>query len=169
MSEIKALDKLREWSRWLDCTYATDDGESYIVYSHQPYDGMKSCGEYMREQCDEIEQEIQERYLLLPVDADDVPIHVGDKLDWCGKKIIVRGVCKDSVWFEPDSNDQEWRCIWANTCRHVKPRTLESVLLDMLGSYYRKLTGSWATLTTDEELASGYADEIRELLGGDAE
>lgn len=54
---MKSLDKLREWSRWLDNTYATDDGKCYNVYNYQPYDGMKSCGEYMREQCDEIEEE----------------------------------------------------------------------------------------------------------------
>jgi len=41
---MESIDKLREWSRWLDCAYVTDDGSTYTVYSHKPYDGMKSCG-----------------------------------------------------------------------------------------------------------------------------
>ena len=61
---MKSLEKLREWSKWLDCTYATDDGKSYTVYSYKPYENMKSCGEYMRDVCDEIEREISERYML---------------------------------------------------------------------------------------------------------
>ena len=154
MSEIKALDKLREIADRLDDAAAR-------MSEH----GFSPIGIKAGIIADEIEREIQERYLLLPVDADGVPIHVGDKLDWCGKKIIVRGVCKDSVWFEPDSNDQEWRCIWANTCRHVKPRTLEDVLTDFV-----------LAVREDANLTNGvarnvdkYAAEIRELLGGDAE
>ena len=149
MSEIKALGKLREIADRLDDAAAR-------MSEHRFWRMGIKAGII----ADEIEREIQERYLLLPVDADGVPIHVGDKLDWCGEKIIVRGVCKDSVWFEPDSNDQEWRCIWANTCRHVKPRTLEDVLEEFADMPHR----------IDRIAATTrYADEIRELLAGDAE
>ena len=164
MSQIKALDKLREWSRWLDCTYATDDGESYIVYSHQPYDGMKSCGEYMREQCDEIEREIQERYMLLPEDADGVPIRPGDQMTSGHKRVDGLGLQR---WDVVAVNGLAFGAMdgtmrQANCYRHVKPRTLEDVLCDMIHEY-----GCTDALT--ETIADKYAAEIRELLGGDAE
>lgn len=121
---------------------------------------------------DEIQAEIDASYMRLPVDADGVPIHVGDEMKQNGVKIgCVTAVgfhVEPRAWVLPKGRNVSVSFV-AEGIRHVKPRTLESVLLDMLGSYYRKLTGSWATLTTDEELASGYADEIRELLGGEAE
>ena len=175
MSEIKALDKLREWSRWLDCTYATDDGESYIVYSHQPYDGTKSCGEYMREQCDEIEREIQERYMELPVDSYDVPIHVHDILEChangyhgtfsvfaAGKNVVVGN--HDIEWVR--DNPSQWFHV-ASACTHVKPRTLK----DVLEEYYDERGWDEADnhALEAESITTRYADEIRELLSGDAE
>lgn len=160
---IESVDKLREWSRWLDCTYATDDGKSYIVYSHQPYDGMKSCGEYMREQCDEIESEIERDYMPVPVDADGIPIRVGDVVeanDWSSKRTVdsFAVVCRDAEGYR----------VWhgANELRHVKPRTLEDVLKE-LASDVRKEWINKAPIA--EHTYTEYAAEILELLGGDAE
>ena len=61
---IEPVEKLRDWSKWLNCVYATDDGKAYCVYNYKPYDGMKSCGEYMRDLADAIDDMIDRDYVL---------------------------------------------------------------------------------------------------------
>lgn len=104
-------------------------------------------------------------YMRLPVDADGVPIHCGDRI-----------VCNDGrvreVWLigTQDIMTSDHVCHdWAK-CRHVKPRTIEDVLHD----FWQK----WEELPIDIEwserlkclrgLEVETAAEIRELLG-DAE
>ena len=146
MSEIKALDKLRMYAH----NFADEILDEYAVKAI----------------ADEIEREIQERYMLLPVDADGVPIHVGDELDWCGYGIKVCGVCHDALWYDHDG-ELGWESTWSNECTHVKPRTLEDVLCD-LASETSCMGDGIVRHFTHEDVAA-YAAEIRELLGGDAE
>ena len=103
---------------------------------------------------DEIEHEIAERYMLLPVDADGVPIHIGDVMDVLKDGAIVRGVGENSF-------ESSW-CRYENAAsyRHVKPRTIEDVLRDVM-----KET-RLADMTNDE-VVTQYADAIRELTGGE--
>lgn len=176
---MKSVDRLREWSRWLDNTYATDDGKSYNVYNYQPYNEMKSCGEYMREQCDEIEREIAEAeafcrrveeaarnndeldvfgvaYMPLPVDADDVPIRAGDKLEHAsGGWTFTADSLEIDRWGAHVRPNGQARVQCAN-CRHVKPRTLTDVLAD----FAAEVENDRNTIET----ARKYADEIRELM-----
>ena len=42
----------------------------------------------LRRLANEIEREIAEKYMELPVDADDVPIKPGDELEYCSEDII---------------------------------------------------------------------------------
>ena len=81
---------------------------------------------------DDIQREVDECYMKIPVDADGVPIHVGDRLEWCSNEIEAKGICEDSVWFEPNGGEQEWRCIWSNTTRHVKPDPVKELLRDFV-------------------------------------
>ena len=147
MSEIKALDKLLEWAR---IATTADDPIWGIV--------------------GEIEQEIAERYMELPMDADGVPIHVHDTLEChahgyhgtfsvlaAGKNVVVGN--HDIEWVR--DNPSKWFHI-APACTHVKPRTLEDVLCDMIHEY-----GCTDALT--ETIADKYAAEIREFMAGDAE
>lgn len=73
---------------------------------------------------DEIEAEIAERYMALPVDADGVPIRVGDKIEHRGHTgdVWLFGaneiMCTDRV------------CYPIGECHLVKSRTLEDVLTD---------------------------------------
>lgn len=159
---MESIEKLREWSRWLDCSYATDDGVEYRVYTTPQFDGMKSCGEYMREQCNAIEAEIAEKYMLLPVDADGVPIRAGDDLYYGnGKpfKASCIGYTETLVYIENNYNNAIFD---PKDCRHV-PRTVEDVLADIANSIAKKIDGNkhyWGAHDFVDEAA-----EIRELLG----
>lgn len=113
---------------------------------------------------DEIEAEIAERYMLLPADADGVPIKVGEtcydtdtaepfevsSIEW-------NGVCW-SAWSKPEK-----RHIY-NHVSHVKPRTLEDVLRKLVDDALDG-TGRDPLLKDWKALVARYADEIRELLG----
>lgn len=119
---------------------------------------------------DEIEAEIADNYMRLPVDADGVPIHLYDKLlkstgaaeSTYGEVV---GISDDSVFFNAK---QGWESNWSKCTRHVKPCTLEDVLTEMLdrnsdGVGLREFNRDFGAFVAH------YADEIRELLGGDAE
>jgi len=131
---------------------------------------------------DAIEREIQERYMKLPVDADGVPIRPGDMLEYdygdiSGKHAVIALIYDDSrrmdfdggIWdfeFDDDVDGNDTRVVncmsdFYSCNRHVKPRTLEDVLHDFA---YKV-----CDLSVDECEIAKYADEIRELLAGDAE
>ena len=132
MSEIKALEKLREQAERepLALTYILND------------------------LADEIQAEIDERFMELPCDADGVPIHVGDELEG---GFIVDYVSSHWVLAVGRGAKHE------DSCRHVKLRTLEDVLND----FGRKFAENYH-YPNAEGLVDETADEIRELMGGDA-
>lgn len=109
---------------------------------------------------DEIEAEIAERYQLLPVDADGVPIRPGDKLIAYNERFDVEGIGDGTVIFRAE-NDELGELFNPATTIHIKPRTLEDVLADFAAEVERD--------NNTIETARKYADEIRELMGGDAE
>ena len=134
------------------------------------------------EYLDKAESEIAERYMLQPVDADGVPIRVGDKLyvDEC--EFVANGitfyhntwrVVTDFAAFDDGylpRVDHQMR--WAKDCRHVKPRTLEDVLIEYRLEAYnlyadQELTGE-ERVNEFKKLDAEYNSEIRELFGGDA-
>ena len=111
---------------------------------------------------DEIEREIAERYMELPLDADGVPIHIGDMLEATEpnakkERFIVAGYTTEySTWagdsatlMATNENATEFYCHY---CRHVKPRTIEDVLRD---------AGVSVAAISD------VAAELRELMGGE--
>lgn len=118
----------------------------------------------------EIEETIERDYMKLPVDADGVPIHVGDKLE-CNANgyegtFTVFAVGDKSVignheieWVK--NNPSNWFHI-ASYCRHVKPRTLEDVLRELVEC--AEMPGE----KLDDGDIEAFADEIRKMFGGDA-
>ena len=149
MSEIKALGKMR-----CDLQICKN------AHRRPTIEFMELCAY-------EIEAEIAERYQLLPVDADGVPIH-------CGDRMRLDNGHEGDVWLIGvfDIMMSDHTCFdWAKS-HHVKPRTVEDVLEDFLADYDDWDDGN--TLGCDREKMRAehfekYADEIRELLGGDAE
>ena len=120
-------------------------------------------------QCaDEIEAEIESRYMLLPVDADGVPIHVGDELRGYGLPdggAIVKALNGTMVIvgrLEGGKNYAKSGLLWsASETRHYKPRTIE----DVLKAFFHDAldADTFCTVRLDDVLAK-YADEIRELM-----
>lgn len=110
--------------------------------------------------CDKIEAEIAERYMELPLDAVGVPIHTGDMLQLGDTRSDVVALAyrpHDELPWEWLTRDGEWHS--TAFARHVKSRTLEDVLREMVGMTDQPLC---------EEDIQAFADEIRELMG-DAE
>lgn len=109
------------------------------------------------ELADEIEREIADRYMELPLDADGVPIHLGDKMNE-GKvaKLVIADDGEHSVYVYklPNVLHEFYSYEVAR-----KPRTLEDVL-EEFADLPERIDRIAAT--------KRYAAEIRELLGGDA-
>ena len=148
MSEIKALDNLRK--------------QLNVCKMHD----MKPAIAYIADIADEIQAEIDERFMLLPVDADGVPIHVGDKMEYeypndDDKPFTILGVNNDGDVFHcPEDKRLVPTCIsLANGLRHVKPRTLEDVLIDAMQFGFSSKAGENVS-----EKAHEFASEIRKLL-----
>lgn len=106
---MESIDKLREWSRL----------------------GPMACQDLL-DIADDIEREIAERYMELPLDADGVPIHVGDKMQYHGgEPFTVCAVAPGVIhtWSAAKLGERSTTYHYMpDQCTHYKPRTLEDVL-----------------------------------------
>lgn len=156
MSNIKAVDRLRESSRLDDCKWTLGNGEIVFMVNTEPDDPMAvNWGEQWRKIADEIESEIAESFMPLPKDADGKLIRVGDVVTDGEEQMPVIAIASDEVATQRTIGPCEGQ-IWTfapDALRHVKPRTLEDVLLEML------------EMPHCEENVKAYAAEIRELMG----
>lgn len=136
MSNIKALDKLREFV----------EEDALLV-----------------EMIEAVEHEVSERFMELPVDADGVPIRPDDLMactafdtnNFDGKEHVM--AVGNGFWVDKDGCTH----IPSET-RHVKPRTIEDVLSDAVGELFNAdiSTGS----TEWDEVIAKYAEEIRGMM-----
>lgn len=120
---------------------------------------------------DEIEREIAEKFMELPVDADGVPIRVGDVLQYgdysSGIVKALNGCMVIAMHVDDDNlNYAKYGMLWdAEGCRHVKPRTIEDVLREFAE---KAVCGNqYGSLYADEEEIAKYADELRVMMGVD--
>lgn len=109
---------------------------------------------------DEIEREISERYMELPLDADGVPIKVGET---CydintGEPFEVSSVEWNDVcwsaWSKPETRHI------AGFITHKKHRTIEDVLFDAVGD-------AEEGLISPNEIIARYAAELRGMGVGE--
>lgn len=148
---MKSIDRLRERCDFLDGNLCDE------------------CSKKLHLIANEIEAEIAEHYMELPVDADGEPWHIGDAVYRNyrdrdlpnvvnGIRIIDSGEHEIVVRTSPNA-------AWtpkANKVRHDKGRMLEDVIEGAINAAF----GNEAPFSV---IAKKAADEIRELLGGDAE
>lgn len=127
MSEIKSLEKLRSRILLKDIFVRgermSDNDEAY-----------ERANGYANKLADEIEAEIAEKYMELPVDADGVSIHVGDVMCSAGihekgHKVVVSAIFEDGFVEYGNENgligplhQEDWV--------HVKPDPLKELLRD---------------------------------------
>lgn len=111
--------------------------------------------------------EYDQTHMVLPVDADGVPIKIGDKI----QQLNHAGVWTDAM---PVIAVDDHGCfalahgiacdartyVWGNNCRHVKQRTVEDVLRELAD-----VARHDSEHGLDDGDIDGFAAEIRELMG----
>lgn len=142
MSELASADKLRGYML-LD----RGDGLSAIIDSD--------------EIADEIEREVSERFMELPVDMDGVPIRPGDTVVVDGEEIVVSTV-ERRCWV-----DAQGYIYSPKGTSHIKPRTIEDVLREFAAEYHN--AASSPNTFDSDGMIERCADELRGMMAGDAE
>lgn len=126
----------------------------------------------------ELQAEINERFMLLPVDADGVPIHMGDTVEGeLPDNTTVKGTVTtyhihngddpDTVYVKVDCGGG-WTIkeLKVKHCRHVKPDPVKELLRRMADEVY---DDSHETPFDRDFIVEKYVDELRDLLYGDEE
>lgn len=121
------------------------------------------------ELADAIEQEIAERYVKLPLDANGEYIHVGDEVDFLGHS-TVDAIGKDGEVFIFASNWLDGVFVQrACELRHYHKPTLEDVLSECCSKYHNLLIESMSdsphNLPSPSEIIDEYAEKVREVVG----
>lgn len=136
---MEGIEKLREYARNTKTVFA----------------------EPLAEIADEIEAEIEREYMRLPVDADGVPIHLGDELDNINKSERYKVTSIGDNGYIRIYSDTGW--IHSSHCRHVKPDPIKKLLEEYAGKRFAR-----SNMGLDiEGLADDYAAKIREAVSAD--
>lgn len=105
----------------------------------------------------ETQRELDNRYQLLPLDADGEIIHVGDKMFYGDDVFMVCGVGRESgvgtVYYKTEDG---YDAYVASVCHHYHKPTVEDLL--------RRFGSMYGTVSIDElgSLVDEYAKKIRE-------
>ena len=164
---MKSIDRLRK----------------YGARFNNSHDAWSGIGTEILEFADEIEHDVDDMWhamtidakpmtdenmaksgwVRLPVDADGVPIHIGDWItgDWDAKAKVVAITSEDVYWWEPDG------CHWCHAyeVRHHYAPTVEDVLREFASDIADVLGGDDFRLDDSDELFAEYAAKLR--LGGE--
>ena len=153
---LESIEKLREWVQHID------ENRQLGALAGSGKQGLINIA-------DEIQAEIDSRYMELPVDADGVPIRVNDVMVDCRTPRNVVAVAPDSFVMCGYETDSFYRAGRACNHRHYrKPRTVEDVLHDFGNDYAAFLSGIYPFENARQcELIAKYAAELR--MAGDAE
>lgn len=82
---------------------------------------------------DEQQRFIDEHYQLLPVDADGVPIHVWDVMEWPdGSTFDVVGISANTLFYVEHDFDDSAQWTAAHNKRHHQPDSWECIIADAL-------------------------------------
>lgn len=138
---MESIEKLREF---IDDQFVCS-GQAYLQ-------GMAIAGS--------IEREIAERYMLLPVDADGVPIHPGNRVEMDGKGGEVWLVGTTDVMC---SGGMSYRAVAVN---HAKPDPLKELLSELANEVWEASCTCQTTWSDSglDGIEERYAERIRELM-----
>lgn len=134
-------------------------------------EGFASADDYFTDKRETLKEH---GWVKLPVDADGVPIHVGDKMEFCAFDIehpvirTVDGIGKD-VFFAW-CGERGYQQHDAKRYRHYTPQTVEDVLLEACKAYHGLMVESMSDVAHDmpapSEVIAEYAAKLR-LAGED--
>lgn len=111
---MESVDRLRGWLR--------DGNQGAAIVHTGGTAAVNDVQSFVNKVLDEIEQEVAERYMELPVDADGVPIRPGDEMENGKGRVRVKAVT-------PDSFFNSWGVpLRTSAYRHHTPPTVEDVL-----------------------------------------
>lgn len=128
---------------------------------------VKVNGKTVLDALDAIEDELSEKYMLLPLDVDGVPIRMGDKLEHTsGSWTFTADSLEIDQWgtYVRQNGQARVQCTY---CHHAKPRTVENVLRDFGVDAAHELNAN-PDATISESTIAKYVAELCELLGYDA-
>lgn len=153
---MESIEKLHELAADINGTEIIahiDVGSRFVIHT----EWLDSWHKAFDAACDEIEREIAERYMEYPVDADGVPVHVGDKMQYHGGEpftvcAVAPGVIHTWAAVKLGERSTTYHYM-PDQCTHYKPRTIEDVLQD-----------AGVSVAAIEDVAA----EIRELVEVDA-
>ena len=138
--------------------------------------GSVSYNVGFNEIADEIEREIAERYMELPVDADGVPIHVGDVLEY-GDRVRATGIVKALnggmvIAMHVDetcSNYAKYGLLWeAEGCHHVKPDPVRERVMRFLRDVEEESGLSYGNrVEVDDSTIDEFIADIREAVSAE--
>ena len=151
---MESIEKLRELALDINSTEIIDHLDVVSKFMLNG-DWLDSWHRAFDAACNEIEREISERYMELPVDADGVPIHIGDELDAYGITFTAYAISENYIY-----NERMLGSLVTGGKHHAEPRTIEDVLMDLA-------VGVFENDGYDNEDIKRYADELRELMGGE--
>lgn len=128
--------------------------------------------ESLQDERDELQSKLDaygQTHMELPLDADGVPIKVGDKMQYHGgEPFIVCAVAPGVIhtWAAVKLGERKTTYDYAPIqCTHYKPRTIEDVLREFAERYldYEGMPSA-GRRGVSEALMDEYADELRELM-----
>lgn len=168
---LKSVERLLEFVGDMNETEINDHikarPDGFVVSSRIDGEWLDGWNRAVLATVEKIEQEVSERYMELPKDADGVPIRVGDVLTDGKHTYTVTSVTFDSfavtVCGHSETSLNSWPIDQPGKMRHHHAPTVEDVLRDMLDSLDLDPTSHVDTGAVIAE----YAAKLR--LAGDAE
>lgn len=122
---LESIERLKKY-------VAANTDESYVLTSYPPQYRVV-CSTMINDLIDaverEVEEQIEERYVELPKDADGETIRIGDVMECNGKKLKVMALSETQAFFFDDGEIANYG---VKIIRHYKPPTVEDVLEEAL-------------------------------------
>lgn len=145
------------------CAFDETEGRADYSVDAEEYDALIAERDDLRAKLDAYD----ETHMLLPLDADGVPIRIGDVLRYGDyAQGIVKSVNRHTVIAmhvdDDNLNYAKYGLMWeADGCHHVAPRTVEDVLVSMIET---AVGYSEAHTTAAYTAVNNAADELREIM-----
>ena len=163
MSELESVGGLRHWLTKAE--NVNEDGDWFSV---------STTVAELDERLTAVMDEIAERFVELPADADGEPIHVGDTLHHDGDEFLAKGIALYHNTWRVICDEDEYapggfKMRLASKCRHVKPPAPES----LLDGYFKARLQLEETSISDydpaiEAITGYYADKLEAWKAGEA-